>query len=249
MADNQIQIKKYENQIAELVNDVAGLREKIGKIDAILRSGREIERLDSAISNAVILTEKRFSGLAEEMGRVEVKRIDLAKIESKVVAFRNEMEKFVNLPGDIEQIKESLLAFRKKSLTRYNFMRLERWMKEIENELLELISMKAELTKLGDDAKSRLNKIEKKLPQHDRALGKLKRRDYRALSKFEDRLAKQMDSLSKEIKYNQNEISRLNEKIKMQSKLHKGCTGTKAAKKKPAKLAERFKNWLLQESK
>lgn len=253
------QIKNLQNnfdkQISILAKDISGLRERVLRIDDILRSGKEIERLHNSVSNAIALTEKKFSSLSDEMKKIDVRRIDLAKIESRQSAFRNEMEKFADLPKEIEELKENLIRFRKNTLTRYNFSRLERWMKEIEKELLELISIRAELSRLSEESGARFAETEKRLGKHDKIINKLRRKDYRDVRNAENRLMRHIEILSHDIKNNQACINLLNLKIKRDSKawgknrFSKKRANLKINSTKKKSIFAKIKDWFLEDSK
>jgi len=121
--------KKFDNQANFVSKDILKIKDRVDKIDAMLKSGKEIDRLNKAISNALNFSEKKFSGLLEEMSKFNVRKIDLNKLESKLIAFKNEMDKFEEVAEDVKQIKENFIKFRKKALTKYNFSRLEKWIK------------------------------------------------------------------------------------------------------------------------
>jgi len=224
--------KKFDGQLNLVLKDVADLKENINKINNVLKYGKEIDRLNKAISNALNFSEKKFSTIMDEISRFDVKKIDLAKIESRSNALRDEMEKFTDIVVDVKQLKENFIKFRKKALTKYNFSRLERWMGEIEKELLELISIRGELSKLSGESKAKLTEIGKMLEKHDRVINKLRRKDYRDVKKCETKLMKHIDMLADSMKQNERAISLVNTKIKRGGKQIKIKRGKKKKREK-----------------
>jgi len=143
-------IDRLDGRINFVLKDVSELKSHVSNINLMLKSGKEIERLNNGISHAISYADKKFESIMEELRKFDVRRIDLAKIESRMKAIKSDMHKFEDVVVDVNKLKETFLNFRKKSLTKYNFSRLEKWMSEIEKELLELISIKSELSSFSN---------------------------------------------------------------------------------------------------
>jgi predicted RNase H-like nuclease (RuvC/YqgF family) len=237
--------KKFDQKLQQVARDFSNLKNHVIRIDNVLRGGKEVEKLNKSIENSMHISEKKFNAIAEEMGKIDVRRIDLAKLESRLNALRNELDKFTNTISDVQQLKENFIIFRKKALTKYNFSRLERWMKEIEKELLELISIKGEVSGLSADYKSSISGIKKMLEKHDKIINKFKRKEHKDISRCEEKLSKQISSLSDNLNKTQQSIAKLAAKTQPAKKTIK----KKKRLSKKGNFFVRIKHWLLEETK
>jgi hypothetical protein len=79
----------------------------------------------------------------------DVKLIDLAKVETKINSVKKNVQVLSDMDKNILKLKEDFLKFKKTALTRYNVDKQEKWIKELEKDLLQLISLRKKVDALS----------------------------------------------------------------------------------------------------
>ncbi|MBD3259928.1 hypothetical protein GF371_04845 [Candidatus Woesearchaeota archaeon] len=159
-------------------NQINKLKLSDDKVDKLLVLNKSVEKLNSIVegleysmkkfadkeSTKEELSEikKRFSDYVEKsdyndrLKEVDkqleirnVKLIDLAKIETKINSIKKDVNDLSELDNDLKSLKENFLKFKKSALTKYNVEKHEKWVKELEKDLLQLISLRKKVDALS----------------------------------------------------------------------------------------------------
>ena len=145
----------------DIASKAENLNKKLEQIEITLKKCAEKDK-----------TEIDIHDIKEMLSTLDVKKVDLAAVEAKVNAVKNE---FGSLGISIKQFKDmqnDFVKFRKEALTTYKFSLLEKWLNGIEKdvanlmadrELIKQIPKKSDITefkKWAANVSSKLNTLQ-----------------------------------------------------------------------------------------
>src|SRR3989344_3090651 len=159
--DNSVDKNEFSKKIDDLSKTLKTIEkdvlEKLGKIEDAQKklAVKEIVSYD-------------IEDVKEQIAGIDVKKVDLSKIEAKVNSVRNDFSKLDIGVASIKSLQEDFVKFRKNALTRYNFDKLEKWVKLLEKDIANIIGgieFKRKLAKFEDlkELNKEMDSLDKKM--------------------------------------------------------------------------------------
>lgn len=270
-----------EEKVSELLKlnkDLADLQKKIDSVSGHLKEfapekkiRAELDRISKNISETV--SQKQYNEKIKQIDEIlaakHVKKIDIAQVEAQINNLRKELESLHSAEKDIKALKEDFISFRKQALTRYNFDKLEKWIKEIETDVLDLVSLKKKVDMLSsvkevEDMRRSFNRNAEEFVRMRKSFDRLlalqddfKKSEKESKEQFTE-TSKRFKGFDSDLSSLENDFDRLERRIsrleKKSSKAGAGKPakpGTKKGKKKskkPGNIFRRAVDWLLEDT-
>ncbi len=181
LIESGAKIKMQLNEIKSKTENFVDKNDFDKNINQLSKNLKNIEKdvtdkISKIESNQKTLANKEtvsydIEDIKDKISAIDVKKIDLSKIDAKVNSVRNDFSKLDIGVANIKSLQEDFVKFRRDALTRYNFDKLENWIKLLEKDMANIVG--------GIEFKRKLAKIE----------------DLKELNKEMDSLCKKMDSL------------------------------------------------------
>lgn len=140
------------NQTVQKLNSsVDELKQSMKKFADKENTKDELEDLNKRFGDYVETTkyDERLKEVDRQLEARNVKIIDLAKIETKLNTLKKDIDDLHDVEGDLKSLKEDFIGFKKTALTKYNVDKHEKWVKELEKDLLQLISLRKKVDALS----------------------------------------------------------------------------------------------------
>ncbi|MBW3014668.1 hypothetical protein KY335_05515 [Candidatus Woesearchaeota archaeon] len=141
---------KYNKEVDKLKSNVDEISKSLKTFASEKSMKDTFDQVSKKLSELVDKKEyqekiKKFDDILSEK---HVRKIDLAKVETQVSNFRKELDAINSVSKSFQVLKEDFIDFKKKALTRYNFDKLEKWIQEIEKDILALVALKKKVDML-----------------------------------------------------------------------------------------------------
>lgn len=235
----------FYKKFQELKVLVAHLKEEFESLAKKNKVEEELRVLNKRFSDFV--EAKDFNAavkkIDDDLSVRNVRRIDLAKVETRVNVFRKEIEDLQYLDKVVNKLREDFLDFKEKALTKYHINKHEAWVKEIERDVLELAKLNKKvdlLCSIGEVDKIRkdIKDLKKDLKSYNSRLDKIEKR----LDKCEKQKAK-----VKEVKVKVKPEKKKTERKIKENKSKKTESKNRKKKKLKNNFGSKFYDWLMEE--
>ena len=151
--------------------------------------------------------EARLNEIWEILSTLEVKKIDIAKLENQIGTLKNQIETQAMNNKKLDNLNQDFVDFRKKSLTTYNFDRLEAQIKDVDKDVKNLIYLHEYIKELAN--KTQIKEMQKSFDKSAKSVNRLS-------AAVED-----SQRLDKKIRRNSDETSKLYGVLKTTKKNNK----------------------------
>ncbi|MCK4669629.1 MAG: hypothetical protein KAT43_00380 [Nanoarchaeota archaeon] len=266
-----------DERVAVLFNfnkDFVNLQRKVGDMTTLLKTSASEKEVKNKFENvtkklAETVDKKEYNEKIKQIDDIlssrHVRKIDLAKVESQVNNLKKELEALGSAGKSFNVLKEDFIDFKKKALTKYNFDKFEKWIKEIEKDVLVLVALKKKVDMLAsikevDDMRRGFNKntgefiklkkdVQNVLPLRNefKALLQNNKEQFSGYSKGLKDMDSDLTSVEKDLDKLERRISHL-EKVEKKSKAKTVTKGKKKAKKKCSQnVFRQVLDWLLED--
>jgi len=255
LIDSGVEIKKQLKEIKSKNDNSVDKNEFSKKIDDLSKTLKTIEKdvleklgkIEDAQKKLAVkeIVSYDIEDVKEQIAGIDVKKVDLSKIEAKVNSVRNDFSKLDIGVASIKSLQEDFVKFRKNALTRYNFDKLEKWVKLLEKDIANIIGgieFKRKLAKFEDlkELNSEMNSLDKKMNSvldQNKEVILLK-------NKIEEGKSREKEMLNL-IKAFNSRLGKLeNEKRRENSIVSKKVDVKKVSKSNKDSKSERFYSWL-----
>src|SRR3989344_5037184 len=166
----KMQLNEIKSKTGNFVdkNDLDQLSKNLKNLERDVTD--KISKIESNQKNLAVKETVSYDieDLKEQISGIDVKKVDLSKIDGKVNSVRNDFSKLDIGVANIKSLQEDFVKFRRDALTRYNFDKLEKWIKLLEKDIANIIGgieFKRKLAKFEDlkELNSEMNSLDKKM--------------------------------------------------------------------------------------
>ena len=160
-ADNE-KTNKLLNELRKRMEDEINKLNKYGIVaEKSLKFNEKISKLEKSNNEFKEEINKSQEDIQKQISSIDVKRIDLNKIEAKINAYKNILSNTSVTKKDFEDFHNDFIKLKREALTTYKFEKLENWIKSIEKDVSKIVGdveAKKHLAK-----KSELNETDDKI--------------------------------------------------------------------------------------
>ncbi len=263
--DNFVEDSRFRKEMDRLkLNDSAA--EKAVKLV------EEIEKLKSEIKKFKTADEvdAKTKEIWEIMSTLEVKKIDIAKLDTQIAKVKKEIELQAMNEKKLENLNQDVIDLKKTALTSYKFNKLQSYIEEIDRDVQKLVCLHEYVRNLAN--KDDIKDLRKIFDVHSSATDKLAsafeksagnhiriknneiesnnlREMIKAVHRNIERMGKRFNAIEKAIEKISSGSANIKQITFKKVSLENPSKAGKEKRKSGKKASDEFYNWLVQEKK
>ena len=178
---------------------------------------------------------KTVKNLKGELDKKSLSRVEIRELEKDMSSLKRDLAKLNKVHNSVENLDKALQKVRANSLTRYNFDKQARWIKEIEKDVLDLVSLKTKVDQLASvkEVRDLRSEFDEAMASHEKSRQQFKdvrsewEKNRKELQKFIGEVSTKHEGLRRET----SDYRKSSEKLfqKATSQMRKDLSNTKSS--------------------